>query len=187
LFRPESLEARRSSWLGRPTVAHSLPTTLLACFSVIFVVAVALFLTFGEYSRRVRVAGVVLPVDGLTRMVSPHAGWVSEIRVREGDDVQRGDVLYVVSIDSTTALGATQKAVTEILRGKRDELRAALTRQSAIDAAEKRSLIDRIADTEREIAQAGEQVALLEESTRQMKTFTDQQKSYLQRGISVSR
>lgn len=187
LFRPESLEARRSSWLGRPTVAHSLPTTLLACFSVIFVVAVALFLTFGEYSRRVRVAGVVLPVDGLTRMVSPHAGWVSEIRVREGDDVQRGDVLYVVSIDSTTALGATQKAVTEILRGKRDELRAALTRQAAIDAAEKRSLVDRIADTEREIAQAGEQVALLEESTRQMKTFTDQQKSYLQRGISVSR
>ena len=160
---------------------------LFAWASVMFVVAVALFLTFGDYTRRVRVTGVVLPEDGLTRMVAPQAGWISDIKVREGDSVSRGDTLYTISIDVTTALGNTQDQVADILRNKRNELRLSHERQSAISAVEKRLLMEQIADLERELPQLDEQLSLLEETTAQLAGFAERQEKLLEQGISISR
>ena len=74
LFRAESLEARRQSWLGRPAVLNTISTATFAWFSLAFVVAALLFLVFGEYTRRIRVSGVILPIDGLTRMCGTASG-----------------------------------------------------------------------------------------------------------------
>lgn len=187
LFRPESLEARRLSWLGRPTVLRSVPLTVVACFSIVFVIAVALFLVFGEYTRRVKVAGVILPVDGLTRLVAPQPGWVASLAVGEGDKVKRGDVLYVLSIDSTTSLGNTQDAITDVLRDKKRELTAALERQMEIETIEKRALRDQVDSMQRELAQVDSQVDLLERFTDEMREFAERQQKLVSRGISISR
>ena len=95
LFRQEFSEARRLAWLGRPTILHNISATAFAIFSVVFVIAVICFLVFGHYTRRVRVSGVILPIDGLTRIVAPHTGWVADLKVKEGDNVKSGDVLDV--------------------------------------------------------------------------------------------
>jgi membrane fusion protein len=187
LFRPESLEARRLAWLGRPTIAHNVPATVMAVFSLAFVLATVLFLVFGEYTRRVRVSGVVLPVDGLTRLVAPQAGWVTELKVKEGENVRRGDILYTLSIDSTTALGNTQDAVAEVLRGKREELQAASLRQVELDKLEKKTLRDQVRDIEREIVQVDSQIRLLEEFTATMKEFAERQLQLVSKGVSISR
>ncbi len=187
LFRPESLEARRLSWLGRPTIAHNVPAAVVAAFSLTFVLAAILFLVFGEYTRRVRVSGVVLPIDGLTRLVAPQAGWVTELKVKEGQNIRRGDILYTLSIDSTTVLGNTQDAVADVLRGKREELHAASARQLELDSVEKKTLQDQLSDFEREIIQVDAQVKLLQEFTATMKEFADRQQQLVSKGVSVSR
>ncbi len=187
LFRAESLEARRQSWLGRPAVLNTISTATFAWFSVAIVVAALLFLVFGEYTRRIRVSGVILPIDGLTRMVAPQAGWIAELKVREGARVRQGDVLYRVSIDSTTTLGNTQDAITKVLRDGLEELRAAFSRQKALDAIEKQSLVTQKHDLEREIVQLEEQIRLGEEFTRQMAEFAERQQQLISKGISVSR
>lgn len=187
LFRPESFEARRLSWLGRPTVLHNIPTTVVAGFSIVFVVAVALFLVFGEYTRRVRVAGVILPIDGLTRLVAPQPGWVTSLAVSEGDKVKRGDVLYVLSIDSTTSLGNTQGAITDVLRDKKEELEAAFGRQAQIVKIEERALQDQADAMQRELVQVDSQVVLLERFTDEMWEFAERQQDLVSRGISISR
>ena len=187
LFRPESLEARRLSWLGRPTIAHNVPAAVVAAFSLTFVLAAILFLVFGEYTRRVRVSGVVLPIDGLTRLVAPQAGWVTELKVKEGQNIRRGDILYTLSIDSTTVLGNTQDAVADVLRGKREELHVASARQLELDSVEKKTLQDQLRDFEREIIQVDAQVKLLQEFTATMKEFADRQQQLVSKGVSVSR
>jgi membrane fusion protein len=187
LFRQESIEARRYAWLGRPTILHNISATAIAIFAVVFVVAVICFLAFGQYTRRVRVSGVILPIDGLTRIVAPHTGWVADLKVKEGDNVKSGDVLYVLSIDITTALGNTQDAVTKILSGKRLELQATLVRQTHIEQIEKQAIRDQVSALQKEIPQVDQQIQLLREFMGQLDEFTKRQEEYLKRGVSTSR
>lgn len=187
LFRPESLEARRLAWLGRPTVLHNIPATVVAAFAMCFVAAVAFLLVYGDYTRRVRVTGVVLPVDGLTRLVAPQSGWVTSLSVAEGDNVRRGDILYVLGIDSTTSLGNTQGAISDVLRDKRKELAAALERQTQLGKLEKQALRDQVASMEGELAQVDSQVRLLKQFSDEMQEFAQRQQDLVSRGISISR
>ncbi|MFE0019036.1 HlyD family secretion protein [Mesorhizobium sp. NPDC059054] len=159
----------------------------MAILSIAFVTAIAIFLVFGEYTRRVRVAGVILPIDGLTRLAAPQNGWVTALKVKEGDTVRRGDLLYTLSIDSTTALGDTQGAVTELLRDKRAELTDTSIRQLELDKVQKKTLQDQLQDLEREIEQVDAQIGLLEEFTTTMKEFAERQRQLIIRGIAISR
>ncbi|RDE07646.1 HlyD family secretion protein [Pelagibacterium lacus] len=186
LFRPESLEAKRHAWLGRPIVLSSLSTRVFAWFSILFVIAAILFVSLGSYTRRVEVAGIVMPVAGITRMTAPQGGWVIDIAVADGDEVRRGDVLYRIGVDITTALGNTQDAISDILNAKRDELQAALERQSALDAAEKQRLEQQIETLEYQLPQIEEQIALSVDFTEQLRAFADRQLDLLDKGISVS-
>ena len=186
LFRPESLHARAQAWLGRPVVISRIPIVAFALFSIAFVVAMVLFVTFADYTRRVRVGGMILPQDGLTRVTAPQSGWVTELRVGEGQQVRRGDVLYTLSIDVTTALGPTQDAVSEILAGKRVELTRTLERDRRMRALEKRAIQARLADLQREIPQIDEQLQWLEATVREFSGFAERQKDLLARGVAVS-
>ncbi len=150
-------------------------------------IAIAFLLAFGEYARRIRVTGLILPVDGLTRIVAPQAGWVSNLEVHEGASVRRGDVLYRVSIDSTTALGNTQDSITNVLRDELDELHNAFARQGKLDAIEKQGLVTQRSDLRREIDQVEEQIVLGEGFTRQMGEFAARQQELILQGMSVSR
>lgn len=186
LFRPESLQSRAQAWLGRPVVISRIPIAVFAVFSIGFVVALGLFVSFADYTRRVRVEGLVLPQDGLTRVTAPQPGWVTELRVGEGQQVRRGDVLYRIGIDVTTSLGATQGAVAHILSAQRDELAGMLDRMTRMRALEKQTIQTRLADLDREIPQIDEQLRLLDATIAEFSGFADRQRDLMERGIAVS-
>jgi membrane fusion protein len=153
---------------------------------VLFVIAAILFLTFGSYTRRVQVEGIVMPIEGITRMTAPQGGWVIDIAVADGETVRRGDVLYRIGVDITTALGNTQDAISDILDAKHSELEAAIERQSALDETEKLRLSQQIETLEAQLPQIEEQIALSEAFTTQLREFADRQIDLRDRGISVS-
>ena len=187
LFRPESINAARMSWLGEPRVVAAASTTLVMLVAAGFIAAFAALLIFGEYTRRVRLAGVVLPSDGLARISAPQAGWVSDLRAREGDDVRQGDVLYVLGVDSATALGATQGAVTELLRRTQVELLNAQDRQTDLDHADKTALRDRLDRAEHERDQADAQIRVSEEAIATTQDAAARLKSLVARGLATAR
>lgn len=186
LFRPESLESRRHSWLGRPMLLPSPSGAVFAVFSIVLVAALATGLVLGEYTQRVRVGGVLLPSEGLTRMVAPQSGWVTEVATANGARVRRGDLLYRISIDQQTALGDTQDAVAQLLRDKADNLRAAIERQIELDEKERGWLDVRVANLTAEIEGADEQIVVLTEFVEQTRSFAERQEDYVSRGISVA-
>ncbi|MCA0401864.1 MAG: HlyD family secretion protein [Proteobacteria bacterium] len=187
LFRPESMEAARTAWIGQPSIDASPSRRAFAIASLFFVVVIVLLLVFGNYTRRVRVTGVVLPAEGLARLSAPQSGWISELRVRDGDLVKRGDILYVLSVDSTTSLGNTQSAVTALLRRKGEELELGLERQANLDRTDKLALQDRIARGTRELAQADAQIQLSERTTAQMEITTERIRNLAERGMATAR
>ena len=70
IFRPEVLESQRTSWVGEIQLIRPLPLAWLTGAVVLAAVALGAFLALGEYTRKVRVAGVLVPDRGVIRLVA---------------------------------------------------------------------------------------------------------------------
>jgi ABC-type bacteriocin/lantibiotic exporter with double-glycine peptidase domain len=111
LFRPESIEARRMVWLGRPAIALELPAALSSVASVLMVAATIALVALGSYARTIELHGLVLPSSGLIQVTSPAAGWVQSVSVRDGQFVAGGEPLYIVNTDTANNTGNTQQQI----------------------------------------------------------------------------
>jgi len=105
LFRREVLEAKRSSQLGGITLAQPLRLWLLTAFAVLAASVIVGFLFLGEYSRRSRVTGQLIPNLGLSTVVSPAAGVVADVLPEEGNRIQRSVALVRIEIPRAMADG----------------------------------------------------------------------------------
>lgn len=102
LFRPEILEAKRRSWLGSISMAQPWSLWVLTGFAALAATAVVLFLAFGEYTRRSRVVGQLVPDLGLATVIAPVTGVIAEPMPKEGARVESGQPLVVISIPRAT-------------------------------------------------------------------------------------
>lgn len=103
LFRSEAAQAQRRRVLGDIVLVRPLSTTLLTVAAMVMATCVVLFFTFGTYTRRTTVAGVVMPDSGLVKVYALQPGIVVERDVKEGQHVTRGQTLYAVSTDLQSA------------------------------------------------------------------------------------
>lgn len=149
LFRTEALQARRHSWLGevvldQPVSARALAVgVLLACAGVVWLLAC------GEYTRRTRVVGQLVPTQGLVTVVAPVAGVVTELPVQEGERLLSGQPLaQVVVPGSTRVAGSTRDSVERSVLARSEGVRAGYRAQrhrlqaQAEGLAQQQSLVD---------------------------------------------
>lgn len=118
----------------------------------------------GNFTRKARLAGILVPVEGSAALSAPGAGVVEEIRYHEGDMVKKGDVVAVIDterqsivdrhIGSDAALAAVQIASREKSTEDDRVNRIALARQR------ERSTTDQIRDSANEINKIDEEIAL---------------------------
>jgi membrane fusion protein len=136
-------------------------------------IAAGIVTFFGVFSttRKAQCQGVLLPTAGIIRVVPVQTGTVKEKRVREGQHVSVGDVLFVLTSERSAAGGDAQKTISTLLGTRRDSYRAELkqlelqTRQRA-DALRKR-VVDITSDLHRlddQITLQKQRVALSEQS-----------------------
>ena len=122
LFRPEALEAQRSEWLGAVRLVR--PPSLAWLTGAVIAVAtvVGVFLWQAHYTRKATLHGVLAPDTGLIRLVAAQPGTVLDRRVTEGQSVQAGDVLYVLTLDRGTLESSAQSAVARSLEERKRSL-----------------------------------------------------------------
>lgn len=119
LFRQEALEARRDTWLGRVQISQPLPVRIVAWSCATLALGAMLLLTFGTYTRRVHATGQVMPKSGLLTLGATQPGTISMIHAREGQRVQKGDLLFTEDLEATSLTGPTQKQIlADLLRQK---------------------------------------------------------------------
>ncbi|HEU4459494.1 MAG TPA: HlyD family efflux transporter periplasmic adaptor subunit [Methylibium sp.] len=163
LFRPEAVEAQRQVWLGE--IALMRPVSLSVCVALVLfaVVGLSILLVFAHYERKARVAGVLVPDQGVIRLLPQERGTLAERRVVEGQAVRRGDTLFVLAIDRVTAGGESQAAVRESLDAQSRSLREALRREAELAATQIRAIDRQLADRRAELAQLDGEVRLQRE------------------------
>jgi len=163
LFRPEVVEGRRQGWLGSIQLIRPVSFTVLTVFVVTTTVAVVSYLSLGEYTRKARVSGYLVPDSGVIRLVTPQPATVVERHVTEGQSVRQGDVLFVLSLERATLQGGTQAAVQQSLAARERSLQASSKQQALLQQTQSAALQRQISDMRRELAQIGAEADLQRE------------------------
>jgi membrane fusion protein len=160
IFRREAVEHHRQAWVGSIQLVRPLSLTLLTGAVLAALALTLATLAFGEYTRKARVAGVLVPEGGVVRLVPPQTATVLERRADEGQAVRQGDVLFVLSLDRSTLSGDTQAQVQQTLAARQRSLDEAAQQQREWLAAQRDTLTRRVADLRREGVQLAQEAEL---------------------------
>ncbi|MBE7373864.1 HlyD family efflux transporter periplasmic adaptor subunit [Pseudomonas sp. AL-54] len=89
--------------------------TFAAILAVALTLLVATFAIFGTYTRKATVTGLLLPQQGMLRLTASGTGVLAQISITEGQRVEQGDVLFMISGERISAAGGTQELIAQQL------------------------------------------------------------------------
>ncbi len=137
LFRPEAYAAQNFAYSGAVAVHQSLPARVVALGAAVVCAALVVFLIFGEYTSKARVAGFLEPTAGLVTVLAPQAGLLQEVYVTEGGAVKKGDPLLVIAAGRASLQTADSHAeILAQLHGRKANLEASLSNQRQLESLE---------------------------------------------------
>ena len=167
LFRQEAIDAQREKFLGEATIARPVPFwvfTLLAAGTALLLISVAVW---GQYTRRERVEGYLALDTGAARVLIPDAGRVTELLVREGDEVKAGDALARISLDRTNVSGgSTSEVITAEMESRRGILQKEREQWRDLGQQQVQQVRRRATDLSTELGQIDREMKLQEERIR---------------------
>ena len=163
LFRQEAIDAQREKFLGEATIARPVPFwvfTALAAGTAILLISVAVW---GQYTRRERVEGYLALDTGAARISIPDSGRVTDLLVKEGDEVKAGDAMAKVSLDRSIGTGAsTSEAVAQEMQTRRAILEKEQTQWRDLGTQQVEQVRRRVRDLEAELVQVDREMKLQE-------------------------
>jgi membrane fusion protein len=174
LFRQQALDGARHKLHGDILLARPVSfSALTSLFAVVAICIVAFFAFFG-YTRKAQVVGVVAPSTGVARVVAGQAGTIVERRVEEGQNVQAGAVLFVLSSERASAeRGEAESAIGALLETRRanfvtERAQASMQGRQRLQATERRArdLATEIPRIDNQIGLQKHRVALAEEGLK---------------------
>jgi membrane fusion protein len=141
LFRAAAVAANRRDALGPIVLARPVSFGILTGVGLLMASLLGALLAFGAYSANSTLRGRLVPDRGVIDVHSPQLGTIVDKRVVEGQHVEHGDVLFVVSSERLTrTLGPAQSAVGERLTGRRRSLEIQIDDTHALERLERASL-----------------------------------------------
>src|SRR3954470_18709369 len=177
LFRQEAIDAQREKFLGEATIARPVPAwvfTMLAAGTAALLIVVAVW---GQYTRRERVEGYLALDTGAARVTTPDAGRVTELLVREGDEVKAGDALARISLDRTLGSGAsTSESTAREMQVRLGNLEAEKQRWRDLGAQQTETARRRAHDLQNERAQIDDEIKLQETRVKSASAEADRYK-----------
>ncbi|HXN14894.1 MAG TPA: HlyD family efflux transporter periplasmic adaptor subunit [Usitatibacter sp.] len=178
LFRQEAIDAQREKFLGEATIARPVPFwvfTLLAAGTAILLIGVALW---GQYTRRERVEGYLALDTGAARVLAPDAGRITELLIKEGDEIRAGEPMARVSLDRSTGTGAsTSEAVAAEMQSRRSILEKEQTQWHDLGTQQVEQARRRARDLENELTQIDREMKLQETRVRSASEQAERYKS----------
>ncbi len=100
LFRTEVSDKKRDeNFFGDVVLIRPVSFSIYTSLFVLFIISLGLFLFFGKYASKETVLGVVSPQSGLVKVYAPQRGIVLSRHVSEGDNIQKGDIIYNVTTE----------------------------------------------------------------------------------------
>lgn len=160
LFRPEVLEARRTRSVGEIRLDRPVSGVLVASTALALSAALIGFIALGTVTKKSRVAGLTVPVTGSVGITAPSAGVFVRSRVREGQWVKEGEVLFDLSTEKQGIDGELTTLVAQQLEVRRQALAAERRLRIHQDEEKRRELDDKLRNGEAELRQLEHELEL---------------------------
>lgn len=116
-------------------------------------------------------------------MVVPEAGLVRQVRVKEGQAVNAGDVLAELSDERFSDAGSTQALIETNLQGQREQVIAQSHGQAQAKEAALAALSQRVAQSQRDQASLNEEIHLQTQQVASARRLLDQMQPLLNEHI----
>lgn len=174
LFRQEVLAAKSDTASGAALNIRPVSALRLTAFFAFLAVVVLLVLTFGSYTKKERVQGLLQPEGGVAMIVPPEVGIVKKVLVKEGQAVKAGDVLAELSNERFSDAGNTQALLETNLEGQRSQVLNQADGQAQALAASLAALDQRIAQGRRDLGTLGEEAKLQEQQIASARKLLNQ-------------
>ena len=122
LFRDEVFEAQQSQSLGTIRIGRNPRFALVTAVAVVLAAALVSYALWGEITRKARLAGVLMPVEGTLDLSASQAGTVIDVRIKEGDAVAAGQAVMIVGTDRATSQGDAAALIARSMEQRRATL-----------------------------------------------------------------
>lgn len=152
LFRKEAIEAKQVKWVGDIILTRPISFTFLTIVGFGISICIIIFLIFGSFTKRSTVQGQLTPINGLVKVYALESGIISEKKVSEGQKVEQGDILYVISNVRYAPQGDVQKAIKEQIIIREKSLQDEKNKYNAIHINERDELKSKILSLRNDIS-----------------------------------
>lgn len=161
LFRQQAVEHSNIKQYGTVLLVRPFSHLFLTMLFIVIAISIVAFFIFFSTTRKAQTQGVLLPTSGVIRVMPGQAGVITGARVKEGQAVRAGEVLFVLSGErSSMSAGASQQTVSNLLKSRRDSYDAEL-KQSNLQSRQRMAAGQRRAnDLAAEIARTDGQIVL---------------------------
>jgi membrane fusion protein len=177
IFRQQAIDFAAARQYGTVILTTSNSQKALTALFCSIIVAIIIFFVLFSKARKTETSGVLLPSEGVINIQSRQPGIVTQIRVKEGQKVKAGDVLFVLSNERN--IGTHQSAenlISTLLTNRRDSYREELLQAQQqlglrVMAAQKRAsaLLEEGSRLESQIALQKSRMTLTEQAFRRFK------------------
>ncbi|PWW07081.1 HlyD family secretion protein [Mangrovibacter plantisponsor] len=153
LFRQQAIDNNRAKSIGSVVLYTPPWRWLVITFVGVIAIALVSLLTFGSYTKRESAKGTLVPQNGVMDIVATNGGTVTELLVKEGQQIRQGDNVASVSSEVSTSLGKTREEISHQLHAQQQVLKDELNNLDALNISTLQGLSDRIALLKEQVAQ----------------------------------
>ena len=154
LFREQVLQHQDRKLWGKVVLIQPFSQIFYSVVAVLVVTIIGCFLFWGQYAKKERVQGYLVPTKGLVKLYARRPGTVSSLAVEGGETVDEDAELAVISAKQTMVGGGDiDAAVLEQLGRQKDQLLARVENEYAKEALETQKLKGRISGLRAEISE----------------------------------
>ncbi len=188
LFRKEAITHQGQKLDGEVTIATHMSFNVIITLVVMIILVGLTYLLLGEYHRKEVVFGYLRPTTGLSKVYPVVAGRIDEIFVKEGQLVEKGQLLARIRMDKHLSSGEEVSAsiIRELLFQKSLILQNIVT-QEKLFVVNKAKSASQEKNTQAQLLQAQNQQVLLKERLALSKSKLDDTLSLIKKGYVSER
>ena len=160
LFLSRAVESQQQKLYGNVLLVRPVSFRFLTFGTLLVTIGIIVFFFQFGFTRKETVMGVLVPQEGLVRVYSPQSGLLVQRKVRDGQAVNKGDVLFVLSSEVISSRGATQDTVGFSMRSRIASLNKELLQLTAQNNAQNASVTRRMADLDKQVTKIDQEIAL---------------------------